>query len=106
MLDSAQKPILNATPADHPPFLERHADFWLMDTNPILDGLPLGITQENTMLDVFRATQDDNLIPKVPIYMYAGISDNICPIDPIDALVPTWKELGESRPACREFTVH
>lgn len=87
MVRSAQKDILNLTPADDPAFLERHVEYWKMDTNPLLEPEPLKVMQENTLLDVFMASKDERLIPKVPIYMYAGISDNVCPIEPIDKLV-------------------
>jgi hypothetical protein len=102
MVRSAQKDILNMTPADDPAFLERHVEYWKMDTNPLLEPDPLKVMQENTLLDVFMASKDERLIPKVPIYMYAGISDNVCPIEPIDKLVFTWKEHGET---CKDVPI-
>jgi hypothetical protein len=89
MRQTALKDVLNLT--------ERPVKYWNMDTNPVLESTPLKIVQQNNMLDVFEAANKDvKLVPKVPLYIYHGIDDNICPVKPVDSLVSTWKRNGES----------
>lgn len=90
--DSFLKDVLNLVPDST---FNDHTKYFSMDTNPLLEPIPLSIVQENGLGAAFTATKESKLIPKVPIYIYQAISDYVVPIDTIDTLVKMWSSNGE-----------
>jgi Secretory lipase len=90
MPENAFKDILNMVPGGS----GKDAGYFTVQGDPLSAPIPTEVMQFNQLTLEFTKTKDKKLIPKVPIYLYESIPDEVVPINIVDDLVKLWSSNG------------
>lgn len=90
MARNAYKDILNMKPGG----TGKEAGYFTIQNDPFSAPTPTEVLQSNQLALAFTQTKDQKLIPKVPMFLYESIPDEVVPIEIVDELVKLWSENG------------
>lgn len=62
--------------------------------NPLEDPSLAKIMDDNRLLNGFQTTQNKQLVPQIPMYVYNSINDYVVPIQGLDQVLETWAQNG------------
>lgn len=90
MPENAFKDILNMVPGG----MGKDAGYFTTQGDALSAPIPTEVMKFNQLALEFTKTKDKKLIPKVPIFLYESIPDEVVPIAIIDELVDLWTSNG------------
>lgn len=90
MPDNAFRDILNMVPGGS----GKDAGYFTVQGDPLSAPIPTEVMQNNQLALEFIKTKDLRLIPKIPIFLFESIPDEVVPIKIVDDLVNLWSSNG------------